>query len=282
LVSPNAYGRAYGFERFMDNLGAVGGPLLALGLVATVGVRTAIVVSAVPGLLAVVAIVYAVRRTLRPTTRSRAPIRLQVRPLLHGGLGRLLGAMGAFEVGNVAATFFILRATTLFAPSHGQNGAVELALILYVIYNATAAAVSIPAGRFGDRHGHLFVVIAGVACFLAAFLAFSAASATGLVLVFAFLAAGAGIGLAETGENAAVAGLASPQVRGSAFGLLAAIQSIGNLAASAVAGLLWTAYSPTVAFLYLAAWMLVALGLLGAAAAARGRTGDLGPHHLLA
>ncbi len=85
---------------------------------------------------------------------------------------------------------------------------------------------------------------------------------------------GAGIGFVETGENAAVAGLASPQLRGSAFGLLAGIQSVGNLAASAVAGLLWTAYSPTVAFLYLACWMLVALGLLGAAAAARGHTHD--------
>ena len=42
VVSPQAYGRAYGFERFMDNLGAAGGPLLALGLVAAVGVRTSI------------------------------------------------------------------------------------------------------------------------------------------------------------------------------------------------------------------------------------------------
>ena len=34
VVPPAAYGRAYGFERAMDNLGAIGGPLLALGLVA--------------------------------------------------------------------------------------------------------------------------------------------------------------------------------------------------------------------------------------------------------
>ena len=48
-----------------------------------------------------------------------------------------------------------------------------------------------------------------------------------------------------------------------AFGLLAAVQSFGNLAASAVAGLLWTAVSPRLAFSYLAAWMGLALvGLL--------------------
>jgi len=31
VVPADVYGRAYGFERMMDNLGAIGGPLLALG-----------------------------------------------------------------------------------------------------------------------------------------------------------------------------------------------------------------------------------------------------------
>jgi hypothetical protein len=45
--------------------------------------------------------------------------------------------------------------------------------------------------------------------------------------------------------------------------MLVTVQSLGNLAASAVADILWTAVSPTVAFSYLAAWMLLALtGLL--------------------
>jgi hypothetical protein len=69
----------------------------------------------------------------------------------------------------------------------------------------------------------------------------------------------------ETAEHAAVASLAPVELRGSAFGLLAAVQSFGNLAASAVAGLLWTAASARVAFAYLAAWMMLALlGLLAA------------------
>lgn len=50
-----------------------------------------------------------------------------------------------------------------------------------------------------------------------------------------------------------------PSIRGSAFGLLAAVQSFGNLAASAIAGLLWTVVSPGAAFAYLATWMLVAV-----------------------
>jgi hypothetical protein len=37
------------------------------------------------------------------------------------------------------------------------------------------------------------------------------------------------------------------------------VQSLGNFAASGIAGLLWTVASPRVAFAYLAGWMLVAL-----------------------
>lgn len=59
VVPAKAYGRAYGFEWAMDNLGAILGPLLALGLVALVGVRGAIALSVIPGLLAAAAIVYA-------------------------------------------------------------------------------------------------------------------------------------------------------------------------------------------------------------------------------
>ena len=69
----------------------------------------------------------------------------------------------------------------------------------------------------------------------------------------------------ETAEHAAVAALAPVELRGSAFGLLAAVQSFGNLAASAIAGLLWTDVSPRVAFGYLVAWMLLAVVALLAA-----------------
>ncbi len=67
-----------------------------------------------------------------------------------------------------------------------------------------------------------------------------------------------GIGCIETAEHAAVANLAPIELRGSAVGLLAAVQSFGNLAASAIAGLLWTAASPRTAFAYLVAWMALA------------------------
>jgi MFS family permease len=267
VVQPEFYGRAYGFERAMDNLGAIAGPLLALGLVAAIGIRHAILFSFVPGFLAAAAIFIAIKAAPKLERHERAPLRLRVRPVLHGELGRLLAAVSAFELGNAAATLLILRATDLLTPGHGHDSAVKIALVLYAGYNAAATLASVPAGHATDRRGGVVVLGAGIVAFLAAYLGFAFTGSALVPLAVLFVAAGVGIGLAETAQGAAVATLAHQDLRGSAFGALAAIQSFGNLAASAVAGGLWTLVSPRAAFIYLAAWMVVSLAALGAARA---------------
>jgi MFS family permease len=266
VVAPEAYGRAYGFERAMDNLGAIAGPLLALGLVALVGVREAILLSFVPGFLAAAAIFVAIASAPRLEKHERPPLRLRVRPVLRGELGRLLAAVSAFELGNAAATLLILRATDLLTEGRGHDSAVKLALVLYAAYNLAATVASLPAGRTTDRRGGVPVLLAGVLAFLVAYIGFAFTGSSLVALAILFAVAGIGIGLAETAQHAAVAALAPSDLRGSAFGALAAIQSFGNLAASAVAGGLWTLVSPRAAFLYLAAWMVVSAAVLVLAA----------------
>jgi len=259
VVAPAAYGRAYGFERAMDNLGAIIGPLLGIALVALVGVRDAILLSIVPGLLAVGAIVYAIRAAKLPRAAERRPIRIHVRPVLQGRLGRLLAAVSAFELGNIAATLLILRAIELLEPEHGGDVAAQLGLALYTAYNVAATVVSVPAGRAADHSNPRIVLLAGVAAFAVAYLAL-AVTGPGLgLLVVGFALAGVGIGCVETAQHAAVASLAPERIRGSAFGLLATVQSLGNFAASAVAGLLWTLVSPSAAFVYASVWMMLAV-----------------------
>jgi MFS family permease len=258
VVPRESYGRAYGFERAMDNLGAIGGPLLALVLVAVVGVRTAILLSIIPGLLAVAAILYAIRKTPKPITTERRALRFHVRPVLRGRLGRFFIGVGLFEAANMAATLMILRATDVLTPDHGHDSAVEIAIALYVLYNVAATLTSIPGGFHGDRRGMGRVFGYGVARFAVAY-GLLAVGGGVVLLAAAFAVAGVGIGFVETAEHAAVASLAPDAIRGSAFGLLAAVQSFGNLAASAVVGLLYTLASPTIAFGYASVVMLAAI-----------------------
>jgi Major Facilitator Superfamily len=161
VVPASSYGRAYGFERTMDNLGAIVGPLLTLGLVSLFSVRTAILISVIRGLLAALAIIYAIKQATLPEVTERKKLRFQVRPVLHGRLGRVMAGFTAFEVGNVAATLLILRATDLFTPGHGIDltpghgidTATQLAIGLYVVYNIAATITSFPAGWMSDKLG---------------------------------------------------------------------------------------------------------------------------------
>jgi MFS family permease len=266
MVPREVYGRAYGFERMMDNLGAIGGPLLALGLVTLFGVRTAILLSVIPGVLAALAILYAIRHLPPVTSRERTRLKITVRPLLRGRLGQVLLGVSLFEASNVAATLLILRATQQLAPSMGIQVATQVGILLYTGYNVAATLASLPAGRLSDSFGPLRILLAGVFFFLLAYLGFAISVPNIIILAVSFIVAGLAIGCIETSEHAAVATFAPAELRGSAFGLLAAVQSFGNIIASGVAGLLWTLFSPPVAFVYLAAWAGLAALMLGALA----------------
>ncbi len=94
---------------------------------------------------------------------------------------------------------------------------------------------------------------------------FAADPARPALLLPTFVLAEPGIGCGETAQSAALASLASEYPRGSAFGLLATVQAVGNLIASVVAGLLWSAVSPLAAFAFLAAAMVIAAALIATA-----------------
>jgi MFS family permease len=269
IAPPSAYGRAYGFERAMDNLGAIGGPLLAIGLVALVGVRQAILISFIPGALAAVAIAIAIRLAPKPAEREHRPIKIQVRPVLRGRLGPLMVGITAFELANVAATLLILRTTELIAPGEDYS---RTAVLLYAGYNLAATLIAVPAGQLTDRRGATVVLVLGSVMFTAAFTGFAFAGASIPLLAVLFALAGLGIGVGETAESAAVAAFAPVDMRGSAFGLVAAVQAFANLAASAVAGALWKLVSAEAAFLYLAGWGAVAAIAFAVSTRSRGRS----------
>lgn len=106
------------------------------------------------------------------------------------------------------------------------------------------------------------MLVAGVSAFAVAYALFGVGPTSVITLGVAFVLAGAGIGCVETAEHASVAHLAAENVRGSAFGVLAATQSLGNFVASTVAGVLWSAGSPRAAFVFLTVMMVVAVALI--------------------
>lgn len=257
VVPVAAYGRAYGFERAMDNLGAVLGPLLAMALAGTLGVRWAIGLSLIPGFMAAGAIFYALKQDHQTRNEPVAAVRSRFRRVLFGPLGRLFGALAMVECGQVAATLLILRATQLLQPEYGPEKATVIALGLYAAHNAVAAVSAYTCGHLADRFNPAHALGAGVAVMGCGYLVFSVAGASPLWLACAFAVAGAGAGCVQTCENAVVAHRAPAPVRGSAFGVLAAVRAAGSLVAGTVAGIVWTTTSSTAAFMLFAAWSVI-------------------------
>jgi len=261
LSSPETYGRAYGLERAGDNLGAVVGPLLAAALITAIGIRHTLYLSAVPGVFAAVAITVAAleARKVRRSDPMPTQARLQLRGLHAAGALRPLIPIGAFELGNMAATLLILRATTLLnRGGHSPTTATTLAVVIYAAHNLCASFVAAGGGHWLDRSGPRPVFACGAALYIAGYGLFALPLHSVSVLIAAFLLAGGGIGLAETAESALMARLLPDRLRGSGFGLLGGVQSAGDFASSAVVGLLWTTISPTAGFVYAAVWMAVA------------------------
>jgi MFS family permease len=262
LAREDAYGRAFGLERAGDNLGAVAGPLLASLLVALFGIRHAIYFAALPGALAAVSITVAAREARRVSAapQARTQVRLNLTALRRAGAVRALIPIAAFELGNIATTLLILRATGLL--HHGARSltsATWLAILIYAAHNAFAALIALLGGHWIDKAGPRRVFAAGAALYLAAYGMFAVDWHGWPPLLAAFVLAGSGIGLAETAESTLFAKLLPDELRGSGFGLLGLVQAAGDFASTAAVGLLWTTISPALGFGYAAAWMLATL-----------------------
>ena len=261
LAPPSSYGKAYGLERAGDNLGAVMGPLLAAGLVGWIGIRQAIWCAAIPGAFAALAILIAAREAKRQPRGERPSFRFDFSALRHRGLARPLVPITLFEFGNTATTLLILRATQLLH-SNGRSlvAATSLAILIYALHNAFAAAVAFGGGHWIDRLGPRPVFAVGAALYVVAYGGFALGSHSWLFLLAAFVLAGSGIGLSETSESALVARALPDALRGTGFGVLGGVQAAGDIVSSVTVGILYVVISPQVAFLYAAGWMVLSLG----------------------
>lgn len=256
LAPREAYGRAFGLERAGDNLGAVVGPLLAALLVGLIGIRTTMLLAIVPGTLAAIAITFAATEARNAGAAGRRRARLELRELRGAGISRPLIPIVFFELGNCATTLLILRATHLL--QHGGRSltaATSVAVLIYAAHNLFGAGVAYAGGHWIDKAGPRAAFFTGALLFALAYLGFALPFHSWSLLLVFFVLAGCGIGLAETAESTLFARAVPEPLHGSGFGLLGAIQSGGALASSAAVGLIWSAFSPSVAFVYAAAWM---------------------------
>ena len=141
------------------------------------------------------------------------------------------------------------------------TAAAAAAILLYAGHNLAAAIVALAGGAWVDRVGPRLVFAAGAGAYVPAHGGLAFPIHRWPLLAGWFCLAGAGIGLAETAESTLVARLLPDRLRGSGFGLLGGLQSVGDFLSSAIVGLLYVAVAPAVGLAYAAAWMVLAVAV---------------------
>jgi MFS family permease len=265
-IPEDARGRAFGFHRAGDTIGAILGPAGAAALLAwgasrgfpqVPWLRTLLWISLVPGVLA--ALVFAWTVPEKPRTKPRLFAFREALRAMPSGFRRYLGGVGLFGCGDFSHTLLILAAAQLLAPRLGLGRAAAWGAALYVLHNAVYALAAFPAGALADRFrahrrllGYGYLLGAVMPVLLA--LAFLRGTATPAMMALIFSLGGLVNGLQDTLEGATTAELAPSEHRGLAFGLLGAVNGAGDLLSSLGVGLLWS-WHPATAFFAAAAFM---------------------------
>ncbi len=249
-VTKETYGRAFGFERMMDTLGAIVGPASAFFLLQAVNHHypTLFWLTLIPGLLAAVLIAFVVQEKERkPVPHVSFGESLRALPKNYRNF---LVAVGLFGMGDFAHTMLILLATVKLTPTLGAAKAVSIATGLYVLHNVLYAAFSMLAGWLADRMNKGLLLASGY--FMAAGMAVAVILLPMNVwtLTLVFVIGGMYVGIEETLEDSFCAELVPEQHHGMAFGTLATVNGVGDFISSAVVGLLWTGFGVSVAFAY--------------------------------
>jgi MFS family permease len=249
-VTPETYGRAFGFERMMDTLGAIIGPISAFILIGALNHNYSLLfgLTLIPGLIAAGFIAFAVKEKERlPVKRMRFWERLR---LLPTEFRKMLFGVGLFGLGAFAHSMLILLAAQELRPTLGVAGAASVAVGLYILHNVCYASFAFVGGWFADRMPkHILLAVgylmSGAMCICIIILPASIAT-----MALVFFLGGTNVALEETLEDSLSAELVTKEHHGMAFGTLATVNGIGDFASSIVVGALWSAFGTAVAFGY--------------------------------
>lgn len=237
-------GFSFGFHKMMDKAGAILGPFIGYAILSVLGQNLAAFqvlfqVAIIPALLSVLILVFFVREQKTATVKVRENIFKNFR-----GLGKdfhnYLKVAGLFSLAYFSFAFLLLKANSV-----GFD--LKDVALLYAFFNVSFILISIPAGKLGDRFGRRKVILAEYLIYLVMCVGF-ALSTDKISVILLFLVYGVFYALDEAQTKAYISDISSPDHRASAIGVYNFVTGIIYLPASLLAGWLWYAFNPSVAF----------------------------------
>lgn len=254
-VTPQMRGRAFGFNRALDPLGATIGALIAAGVLYGIGgfdkdpnagidvgaFRLLVTIAIIPAAFGVILVIFFVHEK-----KKRVVTSVHGQKISFTGMGknfnRYLLILFVFSLGMSSDAFLLLRARTV-----GITPAEIFLMIAF--FNAVTALSAYPAGILSDKLSRRTVILIGWSYYALLYVGFACATSS-LHIWILYISYGLYYGLTEGVEKAFVADLVPEQLRGTAYGLFNGVIGIAALPASLFAGLLWQNYGVQAPFFF--------------------------------
>ncbi len=263
--TPQKYmGKAFGFHRSMDTLGAAVGPLLTylILMLSSNNLRAVFWWTAVPGALSVIVILVFLRERKTPARVAEAAEEKRAEKTRVSVPASALGTR--FWMFTAISTFFAMGNSSdafIFLRSAGLEQSVLLVPLMYFGYNFIYALLATPLGALSDRLGRLPVLISGYIAFALVYAGWAAATQAwngwALFLVYGVYAAAT-----EGVAKAYVTDLVPKTARGSAMGWFNGLTGVAALPANVIGGWLWSTAGPGATFGFGAWTAAVAVALM--------------------
>jgi MFS family permease len=254
VTPPKLRGRAFGLRQALDTVGAIVGPLAAVGLMAAFAndMRLVFWIATIPAVLAALVVWVGVKADTAPVPQAtRQRFNLGELRRLPADFWQVIAIATVFTLARFSEAFLVLKA-------HAAGLPLALSPMVLVAMSVVYAAGSYPAGAWADRIPARRVLVAGLACLIAADLTLAAAAS--VVVAFAGIALwGAHMALSQGLMGKLVADHAPRDLRGSSFGVFHLTTGLATLAASVTAGLLWDKIGSAATFLAGAGFAALAL-----------------------
>ncbi|MGB7961366.1 MAG: MFS transporter [Propionicimonas sp.] len=239
-VPKQSLGRAFGFHRAGDSLGAVIGPLLGLWALDAMGgnLHAALWWAVVPATISALLVIL-VREPKPTTTQPAPPTAPSARP---GGIGRsplprrfwvVTAILVAIAVINFSDALILLRVSEL-------GFSTTQVVLAYVLFNCVYTLFSYPAGALTDRWPRPYVYATGLVAFAVGYIGLGLVE--GGPAVYALMAVyGLFPAFTDGVGKAWISSLVPDEHRGRAQGIFQGLNSGAVLIAGTWAGLAWTA-----------------------------------------
>lgn len=252
-VKKKEAGKAFGFQKAMDNSGAITGPLIAFLLLSIFHLDFSYIflLATIPAILGVLTIILFIKEAKNNKKNEENKISLKRLPKKFYFF---LVIVFVFTLGNSADALLLVKTS--------ETG-VDKSYIpfVYMIFNTVSVILAIPIGKLSDKIGREKLIILGFLVYSIVYFFFGRLNSINAFILL-FMLYGLYSALTDGSQKALISDIVSSDLKGTGYGLYHAVLGVTLLPASLIAGLLYDNVNSNAPFYFGSAMALIATLLM--------------------